>query len=223
MDDRIDELVRSSAPVGLGADATAAEQSRMVARSIAADPPAPQRRVRKRPQAWTVGLLLGVGVFGVGATAAVAGPAIFEWAGWTPDAAAQRSFTLADGTAIGPCEVVARVDADYGSLERAVADQRTDEAREFLNAHDWSSAVASITAEEIAAAVTTENAQRAAAAETAIAEGRPTPPPASDGLVASMLMGDRITAALEDAGYLDGGVSISVTGYCGAAPTGAAQ
>lgn len=151
---------------------------------------------------------LALGLLGVGATAAVAGPGLAEWAGWVPDASAQRTFTVDENSTLGPCKVVARV-VQEGGVPDELAAERTESARHFLASHDWDAAVASITAEDIATELAAERERRASLSREGVE-----PPEASAGLVASLLMGDRIREEFMHAGHLQPGVSLEMSGRC---------
>ena len=210
----LDDAVRRAAPPALGAVPQVAAQSQTLARVIAGTARSYRTAGWRRILGGSVIL---AGVFGVGVSAAVAGPALFEWVGWAPDAIVQRTFTIADGSALGLCEVVARVVRE-GGVPEATAQQRTDDARRFLRDHEWGPAVSSITAEEIMSRLAVEEAHRAS-----LAAGGADVPPASVGLVASQLMGERISEAFDRAGYLQPGVSLEMSGYCGDEPESSAQ
>ena len=212
--EQLDDAIRRAAPPPLGADAVLAEESREVARGVAVATARP--RVRKWRRAFG-GSVLTLGSLGLGVTGAVAGPALFEWVGWTPDASAQRTFVLGEDSRLGPCEVVARVVQEGGVAEQ-VAELRTESARQFLAEQDWDALTASITAEDIAAKMETEQARRTGAS----AEGVE-PPEVSAGLAASLLMGDRMRDKFMRAGHLQPGVSLEMSGRCDAPAEGREQ
>lgn len=164
------------------------------------------------------GSALGIGVLGLGVTAATAGPAVFEWAGWTPDVVAQRSFTFDDGSDVGLCEVFVRVVPDYSDLSNDDVERRTTEARTFLAEHDWDPVIESITVNEIETAFEAEVARR-----EAITTDGMTPPAATISVVASRLMDSRIVEEFERAGHMQAGVLIESAGHCGDAIESPAQ
>lgn len=155
------------------------------------------------------GSALGIGLLGLGVTAAAAGPAVIDWLGWTPDVVAQRTFDLGDGSELGLCEVFIHVDPAHQDVDvsEEEADRRTEEARKFLTEHDWEPLIGSITEREIEAAYAAEVAQRS----MPLPDGT-MPPPATLSLVASKLMGDRISNEFERAGYLRPGVGLEAAG-----------
>jgi hypothetical protein len=208
--ERLDDAIRGAAPRPLGADPVIAAESQELARVIAR---ITKRRVGAgRWRRILGGSVIGAGLFGVGVTAAVAGPALFEWVGWTPDAVVQRTFTIADGSPLGLCEVVARV-VPEGGVPDATAEKRTEDARRFLGEHEWGPVVSSITAEEIANELAAEESRRAN-----MAAGGASPPPVSAGVVASRMMGERIFEEFDRAGHMQPGVSLELGGHCDGEP-----
>lgn len=201
---QLDDVIRRAAPPPLGADAVLAAESQEVARSVAATA---RPRVRKWRYAFGASALT-LGLLGLGVTGAVAGPALFEWVGWAPDASAQRTFVIDENSTLGPCEVVARV-VQEGGVTEDVAERRTEAARRFLAEQDWDVLTASITADDIAAEMKAEQVHRMGAS----AEGAE-PPEVSAGLAASMLMGDRMRDEFMRAGHLQPGVSLEMSGRC---------
>lgn len=219
--DEIDDLMRRSAPPALGSDPKNAAEARLIARAVATERRPPRSRLRTGLGA----AILTVGLVGVGTTAAVAGPTLLGWVGWVPDASVQRTFELDAGSEIGFCAVVARVVPEYGGgLSDTEVDGRTEEAREFLADYDWGPVVASISPEDIGAALRAEQAEREASEErTGGGGGALTDVPDADhGVVVSSLMGDEMMRVFEEAGYLDGGVSLDMAGECGAETPGGA-
>ena len=216
--DWMDEAVRGAAPPALGAEVAAAAQAEDVARAVVAGSRDHSRKSRFRR--FLGGSALGIGILGVGITAAAAGPAVFEWVGWTPDVVAQRSFDLGEeGAELGLCEVFIRVVPDYGGVSNEEAVRRTEEARKFLAENDWEPLLASISETEIQAAFAAEEAQRS----TPFPNGS-MPPPPSLSLVVGQLMADRISDEFEEAGHQRTGVSMeTVAGPCDGATEGSAQ
>lgn len=212
--ERVDDAIRRAAPRPLGADPAIAARSRDLARVIARSG---NRGAARRWRRIFGGSVIGAGLFGVGVTAAVAGPELFEWIGWTPDAVVQRTFTIADGSALGLCEVVARVVPEDGVPE-ATARKLTEDARRFLGEHEWGPVVSAITAEEIAGEVAAEESRRAN-----MAAGGASPPPVSAGIIASRMIGERIFEEFDRAGHLQPGVSIEMGGHCDGDSESAAQ
>lgn len=204
MVERLDDVVRRGAPSALGEDPLLVVEAEQVAREIAA---MARTRGRRARQVFAASAL-ALGLLGVGATAAVAGPGLAEWAGWVPDASAQRTFTINENATLGPCKVVARV-VQEGGVPDKLAAERTEAARHFLASHDWDAAVASITAEDIAAELAAERERRAGPNLDGVE-----PPEVSTGLVASLLMGDRIREEFMHAGHLQPGVSLEMSGRC---------
>lgn len=149
--DWVDDAVRGAAPRALGADLATAEQAEALARTVAARSRQPARVSRFRR--FLTGSALGIGILGLGVTAATAGPAVFEWVGWTPDVVAQRSFTFDDRSDVGLCEVFVRVVPDYRDPSIEKVERRTEEARQFLAEHDWDPVIESITVNEIEGSV----------------------------------------------------------------------
>lgn len=213
--ERLDDAIRRAAPRPLGADPAIAAESRELARALVRT--GNLRGAARRWRRMLGGSLIGAGFFGVGVTTAVAGPALFEWIGWTPDAVVQRTFTIADGSPLGLCEVVARVVPETGVPE-ATARKRTEDARRFLGEHEWGPVVSSITAEDIANELAAEESRRAN-----MVAGGASPPPVSAGIVASRMMGERIFEEFDRAGHIQPGVSIEMGGHCDAEPESPAQ
>lgn len=221
MDD-IDDLVRRAGPPALGSDRTNAAVARALAQAVAAE----RRPGRSRLRAGLGVAFLSVGLLGVGTTAAVAGPGLLSRVGWVPDAAAQRTFELDAGSDLGLCTVVARVVPEYGGgLSDAEVDERTETAREFLADYDWGPVVASIAPEDVEAALVAEQDERQASEERIGAGGGDSAdvPDVDRGVVASSLMGDEMLRVFEDAGYLDGGVSLEMAGQCEASTPGSGE
>lgn len=220
--DEIDELVRRAAPPALGSHPVNAAEARAIARAIA-----DERRPRYVRLRSGVGVaLLSIGLVGVGTTAAVAGPALLSWVGWTPDAAVQRTFELSAGGDVGLCTVVARVVPEYGArLSDPEVEERTEKAREFMAGYDWSPVVATITAEDIEAGLVEEQAERQALKDRIEADGgNPADVPEPDrGGVATGLMVDEVSQVFDEAGHLAGGVSLEMAGQCGTGAAGGAE
>ncbi|MDQ0893618.1 hypothetical protein [Agromyces ramosus] len=216
--DWVDEVVRNAAPPPLGDDSAVAEQAAAVARAVVAAQTRERARI-SRLRGFLGGTALGIGVLGLGVTAATAGPAVFAWLGWTPDVVAQRSFELGDGSEPGLCEVFIRVIPEYHDISNEEADRRTEEARKFLTGHDWEPLIASITESEIQTAFAEEVARRSAALA-----GSTTPPPATLSGAATDVMFDRFSAEFERAGHLQHGVSLeAAAGPCGDTSDGPTQ
>ena len=214
----VDDVVRNAAPPAFGSEPAAAGAAEAIARSVVAKR-ARERAGLSRLRRLIWGTTLGIGVLGLGITAATAGPAVFEWVGWTPDVVAQRSFELAGGPDLGLCEVLIRVVPDYNAVSKEEADRRTAEARRFLAENDWEPFITSITESEIQAAFAEEIARRS----VAMPDGT-IPPPASLSLVVGQLMGDRISDEFERAGHLRQGVSLEgAGGPCDGANEGSKQ
>ncbi|WP_146083638.1 MULTISPECIES: hypothetical protein [unclassified Rathayibacter] len=211
MDD-LDDLVRRAAPPALGEDPAAADAARGIARAVAERRP-PRRSWFRSGVGATV---LAIGLVGVGTTAAVAGPSLLQWVGWTPDVAVQRAFELTEGADIGTCAVVARIQPEYGGgLSDEETDELTERAREFLAQHDWDPVIARVTPEAIEAALASNQAGIDEANAAAEAAGRPADiPDATPGVIASSLMGDEIRDVLEEAGYFTTSTSIEMAGQC---------
>jgi hypothetical protein len=217
--DWVDEAVRGAAPRALGAEPAAAEQAEALARAVVAAEPRELSRIT-RLRRFVGGTALGIGILGLGVTAATAGPAVIDWLGWSPDIVAQRSFDLRDGSELGLCEVFIRVTPEYRNVSDEEADRRTEEARKFLTEHDWEPLISSITASEIQAAFDAEVAQRSVPTTS---DGT-MPPPATMSLIATQLMGDRISAEFERAGDLRQGVALeAAAGPCDDATEGPTQ
>ncbi|MCD2443702.1 hypothetical protein LQ757_15585 [Agromyces sp. SYSU K20354] len=221
--DWLDEAVRHAAPPALGSDPAAAEHAKATARAVLAQAPRRSTFLRKL----LAGSALGIGIVGLGVTAATAGPAVIDWLGWTPDVVAQRSFELQDGSDLGLCEVFIRVEPYYGDpdVPAEVVDRRTEEARAFLTEHDWDPLIASITAEEIEAEYQLEVEQRVAFTDPdSIASGA-TPPPATYSIAATRVMADRVSVEFERAGFRVDEVGLAfAAGPCeGGTAEGAAQ
>jgi hypothetical protein len=217
--DWLDEAVQRAVPRAFGADPAAAEQAEAIARAVVAG--SGDRFRVSRLRRFMGGSALGIGLLGLGVTAAAAGPAVIEWLGWTPDVVAQRSFDLGEGSELGLCEVFIHVDPAYQDIDvsNEEADRRTEEARKFLTEHDWEPLIASITASEIESAYAEEVAQRS----MPLPDGT-MPPPATLSLVVSHLMGDRISDEFERAGYLRPGVGLEAAGRpCDGATEGPTQ
>ncbi|WP_159855114.1 hypothetical protein [Rathayibacter sp. VKM Ac-2754] len=220
MDD-LDDVVRRAAPLPLGADATSAAEARAIAQAVVTS-----RRPRRFLLRSGMGAaVIGIALVGFGTTAAVAGPALLSWVGWAPDASVQRTFELSGGNDVGRCSVVARVLPVYGGgLSDEETDDLTERARDFLAEHDWGPVIARVTADDIEAALTAEQAGRDEANAAAAAAGRPADiPDATRGVVASSLMGDEISRVFDEAGYLTTSTSIEMAGQCEAESPGAAQ
>lgn len=207
--DRLDDAVRRAAPPALGSDPVAAEHAEAVARAVPAGETLERSRM-SRFRRFIAGAALGIGILGLGVTAATAGPAVTEWLGWTPDVVAQRSFDLGEGSDLGLCEVFIRVTPEYRNVSDEEAERRTEEARKFLAAHDWDPLIASITEDEILAEFAAEQAQRAVPLEDGTL-----PPPATVSGAVTQLMFDRISEEFERAGQLRQGVSLeAAAGQC---------
>jgi hypothetical protein len=208
--DWVDERVRRAAPRALGAEAATAEQAEAVARAVVA---AKGRELSgvSRVRRFIGGTALGIGILGLGVTAAAAAPAVIDWLGWAPDVVAQRSFEVGDGSELGLCEVFIRVTPVYSDdMSDGEVDRRTQEAREFITEHDWEPLIFSITGNEIEEAFAAEIAQRSVPTSDGTM-----PPPASLSLVVTQLMGERISDEFQLAGYLRHGVSLeSAAGPC---------
>lgn len=220
--DPVDEVVRRAAPRALGVEPAAAEQAAAIARAVVAAETRERPRV-SRLRRFLGGVTLGIGIVGLGITAAAAAPAVIDWLGWTPDVVAQRSFDLdlGDGPELGLCEVFVRVTPEYRhhDLSDAEVDKRTEEARRFLTEHDWEPLIGSITEGEIQAAFAAEVAQRS----VPMSDGT-MPPPASMSLVVAQLMGERISNEFQKGGYLRQGVGLEeAAGPCAGATEGPTQ
>ena len=216
--DWMDEAVRRVAPRALGAEPATARQAEAVARAVVAAETRERARV-SRFRKFVGGIGLGVGLLGLGVTAATAGPAMFDWVGWSPDIVAQRSFDLGDGSEASLCEVIIRVEPQYGNVSVEEADRRTEDARKFLTEKDWEPLISSISGSEIRTQFAVEVARRA----------EPTPdgsmpPPATMSGVATQLMYDRISTEFGLAGHLQQGVSLeAAAGPCGDTTEGPTQ
>ncbi|MCD2440654.1 hypothetical protein LQ757_00025 [Agromyces sp. SYSU K20354] len=223
--DSVDEVVRRAAPRALGAELAAAEQAEAVARAVVAAETRERSRT-SRLRRFLGGAALGIGILGLGVTAAAAAPAVIDWLGWTPDIVAQRSFELQDGSDLGLCEVFIRVAPEYRQhdLSDAEVDKRTEEARRFLTEHDWEPLIASITTDEIQAAYELEVEQSVAYTDPdSIASGA-TPPPATYSGAAIQVMKDRISDEFSRAGHLRQGVGLEgAAGPCAGATEGPTQ
>lgn len=215
--DRFNEILRNAAPPSLGANPATAECAQATARAVLAD--ASRRNRFPRLRKIIAGSALSIGILGLGATAAVAGPAVAVWLNWTPDIVAQQSFDLGQGSELGLCEVFIRVAPEYGTVSDQEADRRTKEARTFLTEHDWEPLMASITDQDIEAAfaVATDRRSRPMTDGTM-------PPPATLSRSATGLMFERFTTEFEQAGQLGDGVSLeAAAGPCGDASEGSTQ
>lgn len=223
--DRVDKVVRRAAPRALGAELAAAEQAEAVARAVVAAE-IRERSRSSRLRRFLGGATLGIGILGLGVTAAAAAPAVIDWLGWTPDVVAQRSFGFGDGSGLGLCEVFIRVTPEYRQhdLSDAEVDKRTEEARRFLTEHDWEPLIASITEAEIQAAYELEVEQSVAYTDPdSIASGA-TPPPATYSGAAIQVMKDRISDEFSRAGHLRQGVGLEgAAGPCAGATEGPTQ
>lgn len=222
--DWIDEAVRQAAPPALGSDPATAAEAEALALSVVSG--LRERRRWSRLHRIIAGSALSVGVVGLGVTAATAGPAAIDWMGWTPDVVAQRSFELKDGTELGLCEVFFSVQPSYRDhdVPDEEVDLRTEAARKFLTEHDWDPLIASITADDIQARYELEVQRRAAFTDPASVASGATPPPATYSIAATRLIGERVSAEFEQAGYLIHGVSLTAAaGPCDDATEGPTQ
>lgn len=222
--DWIDEAVRHAAPPALGADARTAAEAEAFARSVVSG--LRERRRGSRLRRIIAGSALSVGIVGLGVTAATAGPAVIDWTGWTPDVVAQRSFDLKDGTELGLREVFFSVQPYYRDhdVSDKEVDRRTEAARKFLTEHDWAPLIASITADDIQARYELEVERRVAFTDPASVASGATPPPATYSIAATGLIGERVSAEFEQAGYLVQGVGLEAAARpCDGATEGAAQ
>lgn len=217
--DELDELVRGAAPRGLGDETGAADRARFLAQTVAIESKGvrPGARLRKV----FAGVAIGIGIVGVGVTAATAGPSMLAWVGWAPEAAVQRSFSIVEGDTT--CQVVARVLPEYRNVSDAEADRRTAEARVFLTQFDWERAVESITVAEVDAAYAREQERRAPLIAEAESTGATPPPAVSRGLVAADLMAERVQSAFDDGGYLRQGTSLEMAAECAGTSDGGAR
>lgn len=220
--DPVDAAVRRAAPRALGAEPAAAEQAAAVARAVVAAGTR-QRLPVSRVRRFLSGAALGIGLVGLGITAAAAAPAVIDWLGWTPDVVSQRSLDvdLGDGSELGLCEVFIRVTPEYRhhDLSDAEVDKRTEEARRFLTEHDWEPLIASITEDEIQAAFAAEVEQRSVPTSDGTMQ-----PPANMSLVVTQLMGDRVSNEFQQEGYLRQGVGLEgAAGSCAGATEGPTQ
>lgn len=206
----VDEAVRGAAPRALGAEPAAAEQAEAVARAVVAG--SRERARVSRFRRFITGAAFGIGILGLGVTAATAAPAVFDWMGWTPDVVAQRSFELKDGTELGLCEVFFSVQPYYRhhDVPDEEVDRRTEAARKFLTDHDWDPLIASVTIAEIEAEYELEVERRVAFTDPASIASGATPPPATYSMAATRVMGERISAEFEQAGHLTHGVGLEV-------------
>ncbi len=222
--DWFDEAVRHASPPALGADPAAAAEAEALALSVVGG--LQERRLGSRLRRIIAGSALGVGIVGLGVTAATAAPTVIDWMGWTPDVVAQRSFELKDGTELGLCEVFLSVEPYYRDhdVPDEEVDRRTEAARKFLTEHDWDPLIASITTAEIEAAYELEVERRVAYTDPASIASGATPPPATYSRAATRVMSDRVTAEFEQAGYLIDGVSLAGAARpCDGATEGSAQ
>jgi hypothetical protein len=222
--DWIDEAVRHAAPPALGADPTTAAEAEVLALAVVGG--LRERRYGSRLRRIIAGSALSVGIVGLGVTAATAGPAVIDWMGWTPDVIAQRSFELEDGTELGLCEVFFSVQPYYRDhdVPDEEVDRRTEAARKFLTEHDWDPLIASITIAEIEAAYDLEVERRVAFTDPASVASGATPPPATYSIAATRLIGERVSAEFEQAGYLIQGVGLAAAARpCDGATEGVAQ
>ena len=200
--------MRRGAPRPLGAEPVAAGEAVAVAHAVAAAERNGRRMSRRG--AFFGGAALGLGILGLGVTAAAAAPAVIEWFGWTPDVVAQRTFDFGAGSDLGLCEVFISVKPDYSrDVPDAEVDRRTEEARAFLVEHDWEPLIASITEQEIRAEYELEVSRRVAFTDPASIASGATPPPATLSFAATQLMADRVFAEFEEAGHLRDGVAFS--------------
>lgn len=222
--DWVDVVVRQATPPALGADPALAAEAEALALSVVVG--LRKRRPGSRLRRILAGSALGVGIVGLGVTAATAGPAVIDWMGWTPDLVAQRSFEWKGGTDLGLCEVFFSVQPQY--REREVPDEevdrRTEAARKFLAERDWDPLIASITIAEIEAEYDREVERRVAFTDPASAASGATPPPATLTMAATRVMGERVSAEFEQAGHLRHGVGLEVAaGPCDGATEGPTQ
>lgn len=220
----VDEAVRSAAPPAMGADPMAAAETETLARSVVTELRDGRRGSRLRRI--LAGSALSIGIVGLGVTAATAGTAVIDWFGWTPDIVAKRNFQLENGTNLGLCEVFIGVEPNYQyhDVPDEEVDRRTEQARRYLTEHDWEPLIASITAEDIEAEFQLEVERRAAFTDPASIASGATPPPATYSVAATRVMGERISAEFEQAGYLIDGVSLAFgAGPCDGATEGPAQ
>ncbi|GAA1800356.1 hypothetical protein [Agromyces neolithicus] len=77
--DWLDEAIRDAAPRAVGSEPTAAAWAEAVARDAVGR--AVERRNGSRLRRILGGSAIGVGLLGIGITAATAGPAVFGWVG----------------------------------------------------------------------------------------------------------------------------------------------
>jgi len=209
--DLIEEVVRRAAPPSLADRSEVSAGATALALEMVATRAGAVQRSRPRPRHVVAAFLLGLGLLGGGVTAAVAGPALFSWLGWIPDAVAQRTFDLGDGTDIELCEVSLRVIAQYGTVSNSEADQQAEEARAFLATHDWDPLIAAITASDIEDAYAIDVERR----EQSELESGIAPPAATYSGAVTRLMFTLISAEFERAGFLRDGVSLeAAAGPC---------
>ncbi|QEO14557.1 hypothetical protein FLP10_09090 [Agromyces intestinalis] len=216
MTDPLDDLVRAAAPTALGE----ADETRELALALAVAAAQPANRRRRRTGRLAITVMLGLGLLGAGVGAAAAVPAIAGWLDWAPDAVAERSFEFGEGTPLGRCEVLVRVQPVYGALPDSEVDGRLEQARRFLADENWDDELASITEREVRAALQQDQAKRD---QLAAEDPSVTPPPATLSLAATRIMYARFAAEFEQAGFFDdGSVSLeAAAGPCDGARGGA--
>jgi hypothetical protein len=199
--DPLDDLIRRAVPPTRQSYPALRGDADRLARLAVEEVGDSTRRPRRRRNLWLVGALSVAGL-SLGVTGAVAGPAILDWAGFTPDAAVQRSFDLGDGQGNVLCQVAIRVEPDYSAGQGADVEREAREARVFLSTHDWDPTIASVDAEARRTAI--EQEQREADARGFTAD---------PGIAVTRLIADRIIEQFREAGYGEG-VSIESVGGC---------
>jgi len=188
----LDRALDAARPPSAADDPRAGELATLLAQQVAVSSEVPAAR---REHRWKVIGGLGLSLVLVGGAAAAATPILMNWPPWEPDAVIEREIPVG-GDDTASCMVVVRVLADEATA-RADGDTRLDEARDFLETHDWSSLEAT-TIEEIP----TEEL------EGSRRQG------ISDELILTMHVSNQVTDAFAAAGYLGDGVSLEQAARC---------
>ena len=188
----LDALLEEAFPQGTASGSRAKELAILLAQQVSVSEVSPAaRRGHKGKMALGAGLSLVL----LGGAGAAAAPVLMDWPPWEPDLAIEREFPVA-GVGDAACTVVVRVSTDDATAGDD-QDARLNDARKFLEQHDWSdlesATLASLPSNDVAGA----RAQGIA-----------------DPLILTMHLSDQIGAAFAAAGYLGNGVSLEQSGSC---------